>query len=699
MLSVMEIIGLPLGMVMRLCYQVVQNYGLAIILFTLVTKVVLFPVSLWVHANGIKMVRIQPAINRLKIRYFGDADKIADEQADLFKKEKYSPFSGIVPIVVQLVLLIGLIQVIYHPLSYVLHIPAELSQTMIMTAQELGGIDAASSSAELLALDYMQKAVDVSPFMSLPGVTEEILDTVQKMDMNFLGFNLSGVPIAEGGILLLVPLLAALASVILSLSQNVLNPLQREQGKAGRLLSMGFSFSLSLVLGFLIPAGVGFYWIWSNLMSIAQQVILNRVYRPEKHIDYKALAESKKELEAYQHVGDHDKTQKANKRREKADYKRFFSVVNKHIVFYSEGSGFYKYFERIIVYLLQHTNMTLHYVTSDPEDQIFTLAEKERRIKPYYIGEKKLITLFMKLEADVVVMTMSDLDNYHYKRSYMRKDMEYVYVFHYPLSTHMVLHTGALDHYDTILCVGEFQFDEIRKTEAVYGLPSKKLIACGYGQLESLYDAYQKMDRPQRVHPKVLIAPSWQEDNILDSCIDTLLEQLLGNGFEVVVRPHPEYVKRYRPKMEEIVNRYTQYKGGDLSFELDFSSNQSIFDSDIVISDWSGTAYEFSLVTEKPCVFIDTPPKIHNPEYKKLEIEPLEYTLRDQIGMRVNPEHLEGLAERLRVLMLDRSRHETIVKTREKYIANFGSSAEVAGKYLVGAVQAQIQKRTSNKVG
>ena len=135
-----------------------------------------------------------------------------------------------------------------------------------------------------------------------------------------------------------------------------------------------------------------------------------------------------------------------------ADYKRFFSVANKHIVFYSENNGFYKYFEKVIDYLLAHSNLTIHYITSDPDDSIFEKAEKDSRIRGYYIGQKRLITLMMKMDADMVVMTMPDLENYHIKRSYVRKDAEYVYMFHYPLSTHMVLHTGALDHYDTILC-------------------------------------------------------------------------------------------------------------------------------------------------------------------------------------------------------------------------------------------------------
>ena len=68
----MQVICAPLGWLMRAAYSLTGNYGLAVILFTLMTKVILLPLSLWVHANGIKMVRLEPAVNRLKVRYFGD---------------------------------------------------------------------------------------------------------------------------------------------------------------------------------------------------------------------------------------------------------------------------------------------------------------------------------------------------------------------------------------------------------------------------------------------------------------------------------------------------------------------------------------------------------------------------------------------------------------------------------------------------
>jgi len=632
----MQVICAPLGWLMRAAYSLTGNYGLAVMLFTLMTKVILLPLSLWVHTNGIKMVRLEPAVNRLKVRYFGDPDKVADEQALLYKKAHYSPFAAAIPVAVQVVLLIGLVQIIYHP-------------------------------------DVWLRQPD--------------------LDTAFLGFDLSAAPVSAGGIHLVVPVLAGLAALVLGMCQNRINPLQKSQKLAAQMISMGISVGISLVLGFTVPAGVGFYWIWSNLFTIAQQLLLNKLRPPEKEIDWDDLEASRKELAAYTGTGKETVRGREEIRREKADYKRFFSVGNKHLVFYSESSGFYKYFEKIIDYILANSKLTVHYVTSDPNDQIFGIAETQPRIVPYYIGPKKLITLFMKLEADVAVMTMSDLGNYQYKRSYYGKNTKYVYVFHYPLSTHMVLHTGALRHYDAILCVGEFQFKEIRQTEKLFGDPEQELIACGYGQLEKLYDAYRAAPRTERTRPKILIAPSWQADNILDSCIDPLLSELLGKGFDVTVRPHPEYVKRYGDRMDALMKRYAGYAGGDLFFETDFSGNESIFGSDTVITDWSGTAYEFALVTERPCVFIDTPPKINNPDYEKITVAPLELTLRDQVGVRVKPEELSGLAETIRGLCGDESYKGRIAEIREKYIANFGRSGEVGGRYILDEIRRQVQAR------
>lgn len=630
------------GYLLSACFGLAKNYIGAIFLLTIASKIILFPVSLWTQKNSIKMVKMQPDLNWIQARFFGDKDKIADETAELYKEQKYNPFAGVIPLVLQIVILLGIIEVVKHP-EYA----------------GLGSADMITGSIHF----YMY-------------------------------------PYEAGKWYWCMPFLAGGSALLLSIAQNHLNPLQSEQSKFAQLGTMAFSVSISLGLGAFVQAGVGLYWICSNLLTIVQQFLLNILMDPHKYIDYKALEESRSHLNQLQNIGEKKKWFAKNpyREREKLDYKRFFSIANKHIVFYSENNGFYKYFESVIEYLLEHSNLTIHYITGDPNDSIFEKAAENNRIRGYYIGEKKLITLMMKMDADMVVMTVPDLENYHIKRSYVREDIEYVYMFHYPLSTHMVLHTGALDHYDTIFCVGEFQFEEIRKQEELYGLPKKRLVLCGYGQLEKLQQSYDVMENKVHSKKQILIAPSWQEENILDSCIHTLLSELLGKGIDVIVRPHPEYVKRYKERMDAIVDRYKDYKGSDLKFELDFTANTSIFSSDLVITDWSGTAYEFSFVTGKPSVFIDTPMKVNNPAYIELNIEPLEISLRSKVGIRLDPNHLEGAYKAIcRLLDRQEEYQKQNHEIRNMYIANYGHSGEAGGKYIMESLKAKELEKKNKK--
>ena len=99
----MQAIGSFFGRVMYFCYQIVHNYGLAIILFTLITKVILLPISVMVQKNSIKMVKMYPQINRIKAKYYGNKDMISEEQYQLYKKEQYHPTLDLLPVFLQLV--------------------------------------------------------------------------------------------------------------------------------------------------------------------------------------------------------------------------------------------------------------------------------------------------------------------------------------------------------------------------------------------------------------------------------------------------------------------------------------------------------------------------------------------------------------------------------------------------------------------
>lgn len=688
----MEYISKPFGIIMNFCYNLVSNYGIAIIFFTLITKIIMFPVSLWTHKNSLNLIKIQPQLNGIKAKYYGEKDKISDEQLKLYKEQHYHPLAGLIPMIVQLFLLMCVIQIIYNPLTNILSIgKAEVFQ-IISAVCDKTGFDISSNTVQLFAVREIQNGFSISQICS-----KDTENAIKSLNMNFVGFDLSATPFSAGGKMYIVPVLAGLSALALCLFQNIKNPLQAEQSKVEQIGTNAVSIGISLILGGFVPAGIGFYWICSNLFTMLQQIILNMVMNPKKHIDYDALEKSKAELEKISSIGSTSSPKRGTElyKREKTAYKRFFSIENKHLVIYAENGGFYKYFDKIITYLLNNSNIIVHYITSDPNDNIFNLEKELKNLKAYFIGEKKMVTVFMKMDADIVLMTTPDLETYYYKRSYVKKDIEYIYTVHGPMSTHMVMNKGCLDHFDTIFCVGEFQIPEIRKQEEIYKLPQKELVVCGYGFLETLQEKYDNMPKQQNSIPKILIAPSWQEGNILDSCIENLLYELLQKGYNVVVRPHPEYKKRYPNKLDALVEKYKDYNGNDLTFELDFSCSDSIYNSDIVITDWSSTCFEFSYVTLKPCIFVDTPPKIYNKDYEEIGIEPLELTLRNIIGKRFEPNNFEGMSDTINDMLNNKDEYTDKIKTiRNKYVANYGKSGEVAGKYIINRL---IQKQKEQK--
>lgn len=625
------------GAVMNFCYKICKNYGVAIIFFTLISKVVLLPVSIWVQKNSIKMVKMQPEINFLKAKYFGDKDTIAEEEAKIYKREKYSPMASIIPLLIQILLLMGVIEAI--------------------------------------------KAGMGNP----------------EIDMTFLGIDLSLVPSETGGIMILSPIIAGVSAWILCLAQNASNVLQAEQSKVNKYGLMAFSVGLSLYLGYFVSIGVAVYWIASNLMAVAQLYLLNWFINPKDYVDYEQLEASKKELEALGNVGAaKKKISRSERKREREDYKKFFSVVNKHLVFYSESSGFYKYFQGIIEYLLEHTNIAIHYITSDPNDIIFELAQTRTSIKPYYIGEKRLITLMMKMDADIVVMTMPDLENYHIKRSYVRKDIEYIFIPHSMDSLNMTMRKASMDHFDTVFCTGKHQKEEIEKTEIAYGLEKKYLLEWGYCLLDRMREDYQKSAKKEKEKKSILIAPSWQKDNIVDSCLDELLENLKGNGCQIIVRPHPQHVRHQPERMEQLKKRFEN--DDDIEIQTDFSSNSTVFDADMMITDWSGIAYEYAFTTCRPVLFVDTPMKVMNPEYQRIDTEPINIWMREEIGGVIAPKDMSRAADMVKRMLAESDAfYAKIDSFVHEYVYNLGKSGEVGAMYIIEKLKERTAKRKEGK--
>ncbi|MAG15589.1 CDP-glycerol--glycerophosphate glycerophosphotransferase [Candidatus Woesearchaeota archaeon] len=367
--------------------------------------------------------------------------------------------------------------------------------------------------------------------------------------------------------------------------------------------------------------------------------------------------------------------------REVKDFFRFFLKTpksHKNIVFYSENAGYYPYFEGIINELLQR-NQPFSYVTSDSADPILKTT---KNIKPFYIG--KLLTIFFSLvNCKVFVITLTDLNQFHLKRS--THPVHYVYVFHSLLSTHMAFRAGSFDHYDSLLCPGSQQLKEIKKREEVYNLPKKELLEAGYYRLERIHEAYKKYKKKDETRT-VLIAPSWGDKNIIESCGEKLIKLILNANYHVILRPHPETIKHNPQIIESLEKLYST----NPNFELEKSvrTDDSLLKADVLICDYSGIALEYAFGTERPVLFLDVPKKIKNPDYEKLGIEPLELALRSKIGIVVSPEQLEKISDAIATLIRTTDSYKNRITTlRNTYIYSFGKSSQVSAQHILSTCQ------------
>ncbi len=352
------------------------------------------------------------------------------------------------------------------------------------------------------------------------------------------------------------------------------------------------------------------------------------------------------------------------------------------MVFYSEGGASWVHLGPLIRHLAAEYDFPLCYLSSEPDDP--GLEYVGRHGASFVIGKGAVRNvLFKAFPAGLLVMTMPDMETFHIKRSV--NAVHYVYVHHSLISTHMVYLPEAFDNFETIFCVGPHHVEEIRAREQQFGLPAKQLFEHGYGRLDSILarasaraaapdqatnqTSDQTNDRPLRV----LLAPSWGPHGLLETQGAALAGILLQAGFHLTVRPHPQTELLSPGVISELRGLYGQHAAFEL--EQDIASEDSLFASDIMISDWSGAAMEFAFGLERPVLFIDVPRKMRNPDYQALGIEPLEARVRHEIGDILSVDKLEEAPERIRKLTEIRQEIRARIRaSRRRWVYNLGQS-------------------------
>ena len=364
------------------------------------------------------------------------------------------------------------------------------------------------------------------------------------------------------------------------------------------------------------------------------------------------------------------------------DLKKFENLdqTEKQIVFYSENQDSMFIFKSLIDELINQ-DITICYVTSSKDDP--NLKSSNEKIKTFCIGEGIMRTkFFLNLKADILIMTMPDLGTSYVKRSKVYP-VHYVFMFHAIASTHLVYKKNAFDNYDSILCVGNFQINEIRSREKLYKLNAKNLIETGYSHLDNLMKKYSTNKQIPINDPiQVLIAPSWSDDGLFETAIEKNISILLDSGFKVTLRPHPMTQKKSEKKINFLNQKFSS--NSNFILEKNIPNFDSFMKSDIMITDWSGAAIEYAFTLERPVLYIDVPKKIHNPDYEELPEIPLEISIRDKIGEIISLSDMEVLPEKIQILCQNPDIIKSkIQKIRVELIGNLGNSSKLEAEFIL----------------
>jgi len=311
-------------------------------------------------------------------------------------------------------------------------------------------------------------------------------------------------------------------------------------------------------------------------------------------------------------------------------FKSFFTSLNiinelksikPKFIFFSENKSYQKYSKPIIDVLCEEYPNEVYYFSIDEEDKI-----NDKRVKSYFINYLLIKFFFNNVNTENMFLTLTDLDNHFIKKT--KKVDKYIYYFHSPISTTKSYTPKAFDNYDTIMCNGNFQIEEIRSRETLKKLNKKELIPTGYLYLDFLKENIDiKKDNNH-----ILIAPSWNYNlkNSINENFIKLIEILLDKKQKVIFRPHPEHYKRSKKILQYIKNKFLNE-----NFEFDNNSENinSMEKAKCLITDNSGVAIEFIIILKRPVLYLDEFDKIHNTEFNNYSaLKTIDYKIKKNFG-------------------------------------------------------------------
>ncbi len=267
-------------------------------------------------------------------------------------------------------------------------------------------------------------------------------------------------------------------------------------------------------------------------------------------------------------------------------------------VIFSDNKRYWKIFEPVCLELSKRGKEVL-YITGSQDDPALK-AEIPGFKAECPASENKMFTRLNFLNASIVLSTTPGLDVYQWKRS---KEVDcYVHLPHAAGDICMYRMFG-IDYYDTILVSGQFQTDDVRSLEKLRGLPEKEVVSVGIPYMDEMVRRFEEAGPAPEHERTVLLAPSWGNEALFTKFGGDLIDKLLKTGYHIIVRPHPQSFISEKETLEKLMKEYPE------SEQLEWNRDTDNFDvlrrADILVSDFSGVIFDFTLVYDKPVIYTE----------------------------------------------------------------------------------------------
>ena len=279
------------GYLLNFLYNLVSNYGLAIILFSIIVKLIMLPLSIKQQKSIKKNAKIQEEMKQIQFKYKNNPEKLNQETIELYKREKMSPFSGCFSAIIQIILLFSVFYLVREPLTHMKKIDTEIiNKYKTQIVEE--GLSNNSAYPEIEIIREIDKLKELEK-----NENKEEIDSL-KINMEFFGLDLSKVPTQNLNDfkVYIIPVLYVISSFIsmrISTSmqtkqkgdevtekteENDLNSSMEQANKSMSLLMPIMSVSIAIIA----PLGLALYWLINNILMILERLILNKVIKDEE---------------------------------------------------------------------------------------------------------------------------------------------------------------------------------------------------------------------------------------------------------------------------------------------------------------------------------------------------------------------------------------------------------------------------------